>query len=141
MSAEDTEFDVTVPSSSDSALDPVVFILDRKAAPGRVPKHVDSLLFLPANYFVVRKSGNCEWLHQRKQRAPAERKLLFKFERLYPRDKERRCDPVHNYPEVTTEMDVDTAVGDPGSPAEMQFSDDTYWEFDLHQYFSDVYGK
>ena len=65
----------------------------------------------------------------------------MKFERLYPRDEKRRCDPVHNYPEVKTEMKADTAVEEPVSPDEMQFTSDTHWGFDLHQYFSDVYGK
>jgi hypothetical protein len=50
-------FDVTLPSSRDPAFNPDVAVLDRKAAPGRVPKKLDSFLYIPAQYFVVLKNG------------------------------------------------------------------------------------
>jgi hypothetical protein len=52
--------DVSLPYISDPVQNPVVAILDRKTAPGRIPKKVDSLLLILAQYFVVRKNGFSE---------------------------------------------------------------------------------
>lgn len=89
ISSDERSFDASLLSSPDSCHDPILLVLDRKAAPGRVPQLVDSLLDLPAQYFAVRKTGQTMWLHQRVLKSAAERKLLLEFESVHPRDNHR----------------------------------------------------
>jgi Integrase zinc binding domain/Integrase core domain len=132
------DFDSTLPSSSNSAQDRIVSVLDRKQASGRLPNRLDSLLSIPAQYFVVRSSGKAEWLHQREFKARSDRLLLLDFERNYPRSAEKRCVGVKEYPGVEREV-LERNVEEPSSPDELYLPDDTMWEFELHQYFHDVY--
>jgi hypothetical protein len=128
-------FDVSLPYTHDPAQNPVVAVLDRKAAPGRVPKKLDSLLYIPAQYFIVRKSGLCEWVHQRTLKNPTDRMLLLEFERLYPRSKDKECASVSAYPTVVrAEEETDEEAE---SPDEIEYN--APWEFDLGEYFRDVY--
>jgi hypothetical protein len=127
-------FDVSLPYTHDPAQNPVVAVLDRKAAPGRVPKKLDSLLYIPAQYFIVRKSGLCEWVHQRTLKNPTDRMLLLEFERLYPRSKDKECASVSAYPTVVrAEEETDEEAE---SPDEIEYN--APWEFDLGEYFRDV---
>ena len=133
----DDGFDVSLPYACDLAQNPVVTVLDRKPAPGRVPKKLDSLLYIPTQYYVVRKNGFCEWVHQRTLKHKTDRMLLLEFERRFPRSKEKECDPVTSYPEVSLEDEAGESDEEVGSPDAIQFN--APWEFDLQEYFRDVY--
>jgi hypothetical protein len=60
-------------------------------------KHLSSWLMIPATYFVMRKNGLCEWVHQRERKQPSERTLILAFEMKLPRSKDQECESaVHN---------------------------------------------
>jgi hypothetical protein len=128
---------VSLPYLSDPIQNPVVAILDCKTAPGRIPKKVDSLLLIPAQYFVVRKNGFSEWVHQKTLKQRSERALILGFERKYPRSKGRVCEPVSSYPSAEQEDEVVDSEGEAGSPDAVEY--DANWELDLHEYFRDAY--
>jgi hypothetical protein len=132
------DFDSTLPSSRNSAQDPVVSVLDRRQAPGRLPERIDSLLSIPAQYLVVRKSGKTEWLHQRELKCKSERRLLLDFERTYPRCADKKCEGVKAYPGIER-VEGAASSEEPRSPDELYIPDDTMWEFELHQCFHEVY--
>jgi hypothetical protein len=60
LSVTEQDFEVTFPACLKSALNPICSILDRKQAAGRLPKNLDFLLLIPAQYFVVQKRGECD---------------------------------------------------------------------------------
>jgi RNase H-like domain found in reverse transcriptase/Reverse transcriptase (RNA-dependent DNA polymerase)/Integrase zinc binding domain/Integrase core domain/Retroviral aspartyl protease len=131
-------FDVSLPYTHDPAQNPVVSVLDRKSAPGRVPKRLDSLLYIPAQYFVVRKNGSCEWVHQRTLKQPTDRMLIMEFERKFPRSKGKECESVASYAPFDQKDECVDAEEEPGSPDAIDLGD-ANWELDLQEYFRDVY--
>jgi hypothetical protein len=92
------DFDVSLPYINDPSRNPDVAILDRKTTPRRIPKKLKSLLLIPAQYFVARKNGLCECVHQRTVTQPSDCSLILGFERKYPRSKQRVCEPMTSYP-------------------------------------------
>jgi hypothetical protein len=132
------DFDYTLPSSRNYAQDPVVSILDPRQAPGRLPGRIDSLLSVPAQYFVVRKSGKTECLHQRELKCKSKRRLLLDFERTYPQFVDKKCEGGKAYPGIERVEGADSSE-EPRSPDELYIPEDTMWEFELHQFFHEVY--
>jgi hypothetical protein len=78
------------------SLNPVVQVLDRKTY-GRIPKDPESLLDIPAAYFVVRRDGSTQWIPGRELKAPNEISLLKKFEYRFRRTEDLPCNPVRDY--------------------------------------------
>jgi hypothetical protein len=126
VSVTEQDFDATLPTCPNSALNPICSILDRKQAARRLPKNLDSLLLISAQYFVVRKSGECEWIHQRELKQRAARLLILEFERKYHRTADRRCEPFRSNPEVSQYVSVPSAE-EPAVPDEVRISGDASW--------------
>jgi hypothetical protein len=91
-------FDVSLPYINDPSQNPVVAILDHKTTRRRIPKKLKSLQLIPAQYFVARKNGLCEWVYQRTVKQPSDCSLILGFERKYPRSKQRVCEPMTSHP-------------------------------------------
>ena len=121
------EIDVSYPAVlPQPSYNPVVQILDRQRAPGRIPAHLSSLLDIHAEYFVVRHDGSTEWLHQSRLQEPEERILVKEFERRYKRTEDKKCVSVKHYKGLVEDYDEDY-----GSDDEV----DLAWENQLSDYF------
>ena len=85
-------------------LNPVVQILDRKRF-GRAPKHIGSLLDIPAQYLVVYRDGSIGWVRGFHLKNHEEIKLVMDFEFRCKRTEELPCNKVKDYPVRLAEED------------------------------------
>lgn len=99
----------------------------------RVPKKLDSLLYIAAQYSVVRKSWLSECVHQRTLKQQTDRMLITELQKQFPRSTEKTCEPGSAHLPVVPKDDVDEEV----EPAELVY--DANWEFDLQEYCRDIY--
>lgn len=105
----DREFEPSMPPIElHPDFNPVIQVLDRRRY-GRTPAGFSSLLDIPAKYLIVRKDGSMLWQPQSALQAPEELLLIKHFEKKFPRDRERPCDPISSYiEEPTAEQDLDS---------------------------------
>lgn len=112
LHSEDRELDVDYPAvEPHPALNPVVQVLDRKRL-GRRPRHIRTYLDIPAQYLVVRRNGDTEWLRGGQLTSPEELAMKRGFEYKFPRTEELQCNPVRDYPARLAAQEGDASESD-----------------------------
>jgi hypothetical protein len=125
----DRSLDVSYPAvSPHPALNPVLQILDRKKF-GRCPKHIDSYLDIPCQYFIVRKDGSTEWIRNTALTESADVQLTKEFEKRFPRTEKLPCASVQEYGSRRFAQ-----VQDDVSDDEL----DIAWHVDVDRYYGDA---
>jgi hypothetical protein len=125
----DRSLDVSYPDvSPHPALNPVVQILDRKKF-GRCPKHIDSYLDIPCQYFIVRKDGSTEWIRDTALTESADVQLMKRFEKRFQRTEKLPCASIQAYgPRKLAQVQED------GSDDEL----DIAWHVAVDRHYGDV---